>query len=130
MKVGRLDHHYSQYVSYGANRKTHLFLQLATLIFLGLQETNFEAGLVVPESATEPTSMKYQPLSSTLFTGREDFLSELEEFFTDQGPGQHLRREYLLHGMGGAGKTQIALKFAEQHRQRQAYVDFNFLICG
>lgn len=73
--------------------------------------------------------MIHQPLSSSLFTGREDFLSALEEFFIDQGPGEHLRREYLLYGMGGTGKTQIALKFAEKHRSRQVYVIlFSYLL--
>ncbi|KAL8718789.1 MAG: hypothetical protein Q9225_004121 [Loekoesia sp. 1 TL-2023] len=79
---------------------------------------------VVPKSATKPitkSSMKSQPLSSNLFTGREDFINTLGDYFTDQGPGQHLRREYLLYGMGGAGKTQIALKFSEKHRSRLVY---------
>lgn len=71
--------------------------------------------------------MKYQPSPSSLFTGRNDFLNALEEFFVDQGPGKHLRREYLLYGMGGAGKTQITLKFAQNHRQRQVHVDLVFL---
>ena len=44
--------------------------------------------------------------------------------FTDLGPGEHLRREYLLFGLGGAGKTQITLKFAESHRHKQVNVDF------
>ncbi|KAL9611396.1 MAG: hypothetical protein Q9167_003937 [Letrouitia subvulpina] len=70
--------------------------------------------LVGPASVSESTSrtsIKYQPSSSNLFTGRDGFLNALEIFFVDQGPGQHLRREYLLYGMGGAGKTQIALKY-------------------
>ena len=54
---------------------------------------------------------------------RDEFLNALEEFFLDQGPEQHLRREYLLFGMGGAGKTQIALKFAEIYHQKQVHVD-------
>ncbi|KAL8831591.1 MAG: hypothetical protein Q9170_005232 [Blastenia crenularia] len=85
--------------------------------------------LVGPAPVTEPTSgtsMKCQPSSSSLFTGRDGFLDALEEFFIDQGPGQHLRREYLLYGMGGAGKTQIALKFAENHPQRQVEADLVF----
>ncbi len=73
--------------------------------------------------------MKYQPVSSSLFTGREDFLNALEEFFTHQGPGEHLRREYLLYGMGGAGKTQIALKFTEKYLQRLVYVEFSLVRC-
>ena len=95
-----------------------------------LKETDFETGLIIPESATEPTSrspIKYQPLSSSIFTGREDFLNALEEFLTDQDPGPNLRREYLLYGLGGAGKTQIALKFAEKHRQRRVDLEFAFL---
>ena len=71
--------------------------------------------------------MKYQPLSSSLFTGRDDLLNALEDFFTDQGPGQHLRREYLLFGMGGAGKTQIALKFAESYQQKQVHMDSSYV---
>ncbi|KAI4265159.1 MAG: hypothetical protein L6R35_007180, partial [Caloplaca aegaea] len=57
---------------------------------------------------------------------RDSFLNVLEKWFVDQGPGEYLRREYLLYGMGGAGKTQIALKFAEIHRQRQADADLVF----
>ena len=91
--------------------------------------TNVKAGLVVPESASQPKSklsMKDQPQTSSLFTGRNAFLNALEEFFTDQGPGQHLRREYLLSGMGGAGKTQIALKFAESCQRQQRQADKSF----
>ena len=69
--------------------------------------------------------MRYQPQSSSLFTGRDDFLNILKEFFTDQGPGQHLRREYLLYGMGGAGKTQIALKFAESCQRKQVNMNIS-----
>ena len=91
-----------------------------------MPEINVEAGQILPDSAVESTSkstVRYQPLSTRLFTGRNDFLDVLDGFFVDQGPGQHLRREYLLYGMGGAGKTQIALKFAENHRQRQVHVN-------
>lgn len=62
----------------------------------------------------------YRPLSSSLFTGRVEILRKIEEHFVDQGPGQHTRREFLLYGTGGAGKTQIALKFAENNNKRRA----------
>ena len=79
-----------------------------------------ETGLAVPKLPPDASSIPYTnvPLSSDLFTGRGTFLRALGSYFTDQGPGQHRRREYLLHGMGGAGKTQIALRFAETHAQR------------
>ena len=54
--------------------------------------------------------------SSPYFTGRSEYLGALIEFFQprdkDKPPS---RREFLLHGIGGAGKTQICLKFAEQY---------------
>ena len=50
--------------------------------------------------------------ASPYFTGRQDILEKLDSFFTRRdtvGP----RREFLLHGMGGVGKTDVALKFSE-----------------
>lgn len=35
----------------------------------------------------------------------------MQQFFTDGAEGQHI---YVLHGLGGAGKTQIALKFIKE----------------
>ncbi|KAL8734464.1 MAG: hypothetical protein Q9181_003167 [Wetmoreana brouardii] len=96
-----------------------------------MNEVQVHTKAYMEESAPEPTSgssLRHQPPSSSLFTGRDDFLNALEEYFVDQGPGQHLRREYLLYGMGGAGKTQIALKFAEINRQRQGI--WNWFSCS
>ncbi|KAJ7757882.1 hypothetical protein B0H16DRAFT_1536128, partial [Mycena metata] len=47
------------------------------------------------------------PPPSRVFCGREDILNKMHQFFCDTGI-QHI---YVLHGLGGAGKTQIALKF-------------------
>ena len=62
--------------------------------------------------------MKRKPNPSMLFTGRQDYLDKLEAYFSPRGPGYHSRREFLLYGIGGAGKTQLALKFAEENRGR------------
>ncbi len=59
--------------------------------------------------------------ASPYFTGRQDILEKLDSFFPRRetvGP----RREFLLHGMGGVGKTDIALKFSEVFVDR--YVSF------
>ena len=53
------------------------------------------------------------PPSSRLFTGREDELEKLRQYF-GQRDRPSPRREFLLCGMGGGGKTQIALKFVEE----------------
>ena len=66
-----------------------------------------------PTTESPVTAARHQIQSSSIFTGREDVLDSLQAFFTDRGPNKYARREYLLHGMGGAGKTQIAVKHAE-----------------
>ena len=62
--------------------------------------------------------MKRQPVPSALFTGRTAFLGTIEQYFSKRDHGLRPRREFLLHGMGGAGKTQLALKFAENYADR------------
>lgn len=56
---------------------------------------------------------------NTHFTGRQDIR---ERLIDSLAPSRHLRNEvqrrFVLHGMGGAGKTQIALKCAEDCRNK------------
>lgn len=78
------------------------------------------------------------PPCSSRFTGQKKYLDQLQECFTprscdsqsnvpsgsQQGknPGiecsEETRRCVLLHGIGGVGKTQVALKFAENASKR------------
>ena len=51
--------------------------------------------------------------SSTVFTGRDEYLQRLREYFSSS-TGEK-RKSFLLHGMGGIGKTQICLKFIEEN---------------
>ncbi|KAJ7814557.1 P-loop containing nucleoside triphosphate hydrolase protein, partial [Mycena leptocephala] len=48
------------------------------------------------------------PLPSRIFHGRQAILNKMHEFF-NKGIGK--QDIYVLHGLGGAGKTQIGLKF-------------------
>ncbi|KAJ7820291.1 hypothetical protein B0H13DRAFT_2451881 [Mycena leptocephala] len=48
------------------------------------------------------------PLPSRIFRGRQAILDKMYEFFNQDIGRQHI---YVLHGLGGAGKTQIGLKF-------------------
>jgi hypothetical protein len=48
------------------------------------------------------------PLPSRIFHGRQAILNKMHEFFNQDIGKQHI---YVLHGLGGAGKTQIGLKF-------------------
>jgi hypothetical protein len=51
--------------------------------------------------------------SSALFTGRDEYLKRLRDYFISN-TGEK-RKSFLLHGMGGIGKTQICLKFIEEN---------------
>ncbi|KIK51763.1 hypothetical protein GYMLUDRAFT_377538 [Collybiopsis luxurians FD-317 M1] len=57
---------------------------------------------------------------SPFFTGRKAILSELETYFIVESPSTeaHEKKIFVLHGMGGAGKTQTALKFMSTFRKR------------
>ncbi|KAF8596369.1 FabD/lysophospholipase-like protein [Ceratobasidium sp. AG-I] len=54
------------------------------------------------------------PPPSRAFTGREDILNQMDHYFSS--PGSLERRLFVLHGLGGAGKTQLALKFVQSHK--------------
>ena len=51
--------------------------------------------------------------SSTLFTGRDEYLQKLREYFSSRIGDE--RKSFLLHGLGGIGKSQICLRFIEEN---------------
>ncbi|KAJ7714255.1 hypothetical protein B0H16DRAFT_1742734 [Mycena metata] len=51
------------------------------------------------------------PPPSRIFQGRQAILDKMHQFFDTDSGNQHI---YVLYGLGGAGKTQIALKFIEE----------------
>ncbi|KAJ3752826.1 P-loop containing nucleoside triphosphate hydrolase protein [Lentinula raphanica] len=56
--------------------------------------------------------MTYCPAPTMKFTGREEVLKNLQEFFgTSSGLSSGALKIFLLQGLGGAGKTQTALEF-------------------
>ncbi|KAK0431701.1 hypothetical protein EV421DRAFT_137481 [Armillaria borealis] len=57
---------------------------------------------------------------SSLFIGCQEYLSRLEKYFTPhEKPWK--RRSLLLYGMGGIGKSQIALRFSQNKQQSQYF---------
>ncbi|KAJ7712592.1 P-loop containing nucleoside triphosphate hydrolase protein [Mycena metata] len=60
------------------------------------------------------------PPPSRIFCGRQEILNKMHHFFSDPGI-QHI---YVLHGLGGAGKTQIALKFIKESSSRFSDIFF------
>ncbi|KAF8208034.1 P-loop containing nucleoside triphosphate hydrolase protein, partial [Mycena galopus ATCC 62051] len=51
------------------------------------------------------------PPPSRIFQGRRKILDKMHIFFTSNRGSQNI---YVLHGLGGAGKTQIALQFIKE----------------
>jgi Cdc6-like AAA superfamily ATPase len=56
------------------------------------------------------------PPPSQIFQGRQDILEKMAKYFSAD-PGQ--RHTYVLYGLGGSGKTQIALKFLDMMNRYQ-----------
>ena len=57
------------------------------------------------------------PPPTDYFTGRHEYLSTMEADFVFPKTSAELRRQrrLVLYGTGGMGKTQLALKFLNQH---------------
>ncbi|KAJ7916511.1 hypothetical protein B0H13DRAFT_2448673 [Mycena leptocephala] len=59
-----------------------------------------------------PQGINTCPPPSRLFQGRENILDKMHQYyFIKDSSGKHI---FLLYGLGGAGKTQIGLKFIER----------------
>ncbi|KAK4201769.1 hypothetical protein QBC40DRAFT_263847 [Triangularia verruculosa] len=91
-----------------------------------LEHSGYEHGLSLGHIAhLDPTQIvraspkaRSRGEASPFFTGREDILDRLDKFFSKRDTGGKPRRQFLLYGIGGAGKTQIAYKFAETAEDR------------
>jgi hypothetical protein len=82
---------------------------------------------------SEDPTRKYKPVvrscpsPTSIFTGRKDILLQLHECFTASPTSVESakQRRFVLYGLGGGGKTQIALKFVKEcqvERLPQRYV--------
>ncbi|KIJ97505.1 hypothetical protein K443DRAFT_681453 [Laccaria amethystina LaAM-08-1] len=55
------------------------------------------------------------PNPSNRFTGRIEAIAKLKKYFSiNTNDSAQKRKNFLLYGMGGIGKTQICLKFIEE----------------
>ena len=64
---------------------------------------------------------------SSIFTGREDAASIVAESLLAGGGSTFSRnqRRFVIHGIGGSGKTQFCSKFAQDHRERCVEISHN-----
>ena len=68
------------------------------------------------ESVQETRERKLCPPPVTSFIGRKDILDNLRSYFDSECACQRI---FVLHGLGGAGKSQLAFKFIEESKDRR-----------
>ncbi|KAJ6583578.1 hypothetical protein DFH09DRAFT_978574 [Mycena vulgaris] len=84
--------------------------------YLEMQDTKVKLGKLVkvlwnPVIPDSHVYLKVCPPPTVRFTGREAILQQMAEYFSKDIGRRHI---FLLYGLGGAGKSQIAFKFIEQ----------------
>ncbi|KAJ6523535.1 hypothetical protein DFH09DRAFT_198317 [Mycena vulgaris] len=84
-----------------------------TIIDLNMQAHKASSSGRLPDLSAAPYTQTVTkcPPPSCIFHGRRNILDKMHQFFKQDLNKQHI---FLLHGLGGAGKTQIALKFIEE----------------
>ncbi|QRV95633.1 kinesin light chain [Ceratobasidium sp. AG-Ba] len=78
-------------------------------------------GEIQPNTTAHPTNYKACPAPSLAFTGRKDVV---ERIVSCIAKGDTQRCVFVLHGLGGAGKTQLALKAVDETRDMWTDVVF------
>ena len=68
-----------------------------------------------PLSSHPVVQYKIRPPLTPMFVGRVDYLQRIGAFFAQPLANARRRKAFLLHGIGGVGKTQICLKFIEEY---------------
>ncbi|KAF8195195.1 P-loop containing nucleoside triphosphate hydrolase protein [Mycena galopus ATCC 62051] len=74
-----------------------------------------------PSNIQASQIVNHCPPPSRIFQGRRDILDKMHHFFKSNNGIQNI---YVLHGLGGAGKTQIALKFIQESSSRFSNIFF------
>ncbi|KAJ7703586.1 P-loop containing nucleoside triphosphate hydrolase protein, partial [Mycena rosella] len=86
-------------------------------MLLATMDTNFKVDKVltvilpnmpVPQA---PQHIKNCPPATRIFHGRQAILQKMHQYFKKEAGTQE---NFLLHGLGGAGKTEIGLKFIKE----------------
>ncbi|CAE6429115.1 unnamed protein product [Rhizoctonia solani] len=93
----------------------------ATLQRVLVLETVHIEGRAPRASEIAQRGIRSCPLPSGRFVGREDRREMVQLYFTRASEGRHV---FVLYGLGGSGKTQIALKCAEELKQRFLHTIF------
>jgi hypothetical protein len=70
------------------------------------------------ESIQHAKVRKLCPLPVASFTGRNEILEKMKKYFDSD---VEFQRVFVLHGLGGSGKSQIAFKFLQESQANKRY---------
>ncbi|KAJ7278543.1 P-loop containing nucleoside triphosphate hydrolase protein [Mycena rebaudengoi] len=89
---------------------------------MSVAQLNINANVPNTQAPPPPVTTVCPP-PSRMFHGRRDILDKLHAYFSQDIGKRHVS---LLHGLGGAGKTQICLKFLDE-TDKSRFMDVFFL---
>jgi hypothetical protein len=87
--------------------------QQCTCMPFSIREPDLSGRSVINSTNTPKVIYRPMPSSSNNFVGREDDLTKLEAIFVKGRSQSGSRPVGVLSGLGGMGKTQLSVKFAE-----------------
>ncbi|KAJ7825731.1 P-loop containing nucleoside triphosphate hydrolase protein [Mycena olivaceomarginata] len=67
---------------------------------------------------------KLCPLPVSSFTGRKDILQEMHQHFDHSQGSQHI---FVLHGLGGSGKSELAFKFLQDSQAHHRFSEIFYI---
>lgn len=71
--------------------------------------------LCANEARAAALPYKTVPLSSHRFIGRLNYREKMKEYFDSKDDKPRRNKMFLLYGPGGMGKSEISIKYAEDH---------------
>ncbi|QRW02784.1 nephrocystin-3 protein [Ceratobasidium sp. AG-Ba] len=113
-RMGDIIGHTRQYIQTSDTHEklTRAIKSISNHVEAGVPTSQLNGTLAASENL-QP--LKESPSPSPVFTGRVDALAQMCNSIFD---GSGARRVFVLHGLGGSGKTQIALKFVDMYKER------------
>ncbi|KAJ7814898.1 hypothetical protein B0H14DRAFT_3149270 [Mycena olivaceomarginata] len=85
---------------------------------------------VNPEARNQPLHAMRQkdhklcPLPVSSFTGRKDILQEMHQHFDCNRGSRHI---FVLHGLGGSGKSELAFKFLQDSQAHHCFSEIFYI---